>query len=207
MTAGVCKTPRDWTTRSDRRLVLPRDKGGLLEFQQRAADVNPSTGTDPEERLWLSGVEESPVEPAASDRYVVVDERDDGILVLVVASWPKLDLLGRLVFKGRKTTVTVSEAELTAVLERRRRRSDQLQRPLRIGDAFLVRGPVTKKPSEWPQIVDVTSFARAQAKTAFHAAVAPKATLQEARAIKLDTPPPKPDLPAPTATQVARPDV
>jgi hypothetical protein len=179
-----------------------------MEFQQRAADPRQaSAAASPGERLWLSGVAESPVEPTPSDRYVVVDERDEGVLVLVVAPWPTLDPRGRLTFAGRRKTVAVSEAELGDVLDRRRRRSGELRRPLRIGDAFLVRGQVTTSPSEWPRVVDVTSFARAEAKMAFHAAVAPKATAQEAKALELDAPRAAPDGPVPGVAHVARPDV
>jgi len=178
-----------------------------MEFQQRAAGVDVSIEASVGERLWLSGVVESPVEPTAGDSYVVVDESDEGVLEIVVASWPKLDPLGRLAFSGRRRTVAVSEAELSEVLDRRRQRSGETKRPVRIGDAFLVRGRVTNSPSKWPQIVDVTSFARAHAKIAFHAAVAPRTTVREAKALKLDSPPPAPEVPVPEAANVALPAV
>ena len=179
-----------------------------MEFQQRVATPNETAAAaEPERRLWLAGTAGSPVEPVESDRYVVVDERDDGILVLIVALWPELDSLGRLAFSGSRKSVAVSEAELDDELDRRRQRSGHLRRPIRISDTFLVRGPVTKSPAKWPETVDVTALARSHAKMAFHAAVAPKKTAQEARSVKLETPAAKPELPAAAAEQVARPEV
>ena len=43
-------------------------------------------------------------------------------------------------------------------------------------------------PAKWGRIVDVTGEARDQAKIAFHAAVAPKATPRDVRALRLDQP-------------------
>ena len=83
-----------------------------MEFEQRVPVPEVEATPAPERRLWLAG--DRRVAPRANDSYVVVDERDEGVLVLVVAAWPIHDDLGRLDFRGRRRSVTVSEAALNA---------------------------------------------------------------------------------------------
>ena len=158
-----------------------------MEFEQRVAVPEVAATPAPEPRLWLAG--DRRVGPRAGDSYVVVDERDEGVLVLVVASWPIHDDLGRLDFRGRRRSVTVTEAALNDAVRKRAKRPAGVDRPVRIGDAFCVRGEVGRDPAKWGRIVDVTGEARDQAKIAFHAAVAPKATPRDVRALRLDGPP------------------
>jgi len=157
-----------------------------VEFEQRVPVPEVEATPAPERRLWLAG--DRRVAPRADDSYVVVDERDEGVLVLVVAAWPIHDDLGRLDFRGRRRSVTVSEATLNEAVLKRAKRPAGVDRPVRIGDAFCVRGEVGRDPAKWGRIVDVTGEARDQAKIAFHAAVAPKATPRDVRALRLDQP-------------------
>jgi hypothetical protein len=68
-----------------------------MEFEQRVPVPEVAATPAREHRLWLA--DDSRVRPRASDSYVVVDERDEGVIVLVVAAWPRLDDLGRLDFR------------------------------------------------------------------------------------------------------------
>jgi hypothetical protein len=161
-----------------------------MEFEQRVPVPEVTATPAREHRLWLA--DDSRIRPRASDSYVVVDEREEGIVVLVVAAWPRLDDLGRLDFRGRRRSVTVSEEAVNAVVKRRAKRPEGVDREIRISDAFCVRGRVTRDTSTWGRIVDVTGEARDQARIAFYAAVAPRATPKEAKALRLEEPPDTP---------------
>jgi hypothetical protein len=161
-----------------------------MEFEQRVPVPEVAATPAREHRLWLA--DDARVRPRASDSYVVVDERDEGVIVLVVAAWPQLDDLGRLDFRGRRRSVTVTEEALNAVVKRRAKRPEGVDRSVRISDAFSVRGRVTGDPATWGRIVDVTGEAREQARIAYYAAVAPRATPKEAKALRLDEGPPTP---------------
>lgn len=131
------------------------------------------------DRLWsplvqLREGETFGVSPMDKDRYVVVDEIVEGVVRLVGAPWPRLDRGGRLRFgKGRHhSRKSVSLEKLQEVVDAHRSRSGQLLRPIRIGDAFLVRG-VSGDPSKWDAAIDVTDAARRAARAAFLSAVAP----------------------------------
>jgi hypothetical protein len=174
-----------------------------MEFEQRVPVPEVAATPAREQRLWLA--DDTRVRPRASDSYVVVDERDEGVIVLVVAAWPRLDDLGRLDFRGRRRSVTVSEAALNEVVKRRAKRPDGVDRHVRISDTFSVRGRVTGDPSAWGRIVDVSGEARDQARIAYYAAVAPRATPKEAKALMLDGGPDAP--PTVEIATVARPAI
>jgi hypothetical protein len=65
-----------------------------------------------------------------------------------------------------------------------------IERPLRIGDAFLVRGLTSERPEEWNQVVDVTPAARTAAKIALYGAVAPRLSEDRAEELGLTGAPP-----------------
>lgn len=174
-----------------------------MEFEQRVAPPAVAARPAAKQRLWLAG--DTRVRPRASDTYVVVDEYDEGVIVLVAAAWPRLDDLGRLDFRGRRRAVTVTDEALNEVVRRRASRPPGVDRPVRISDVFCVRGRVSRDPSTWGRIVDVTGEARDEARIAFHAAVAPRPTPKEARTLRLETPP-EPAPPPPIAT-VAHPAI
>jgi hypothetical protein len=102
--------------------------------------------------------------------------------------------------------VTVSEGALNEVVGKRASRPSGVERPVRISDAFCVRGDVRGDPSGWGRIVDVTGDARDQARIAFYAAVAPRATPRELKALALDQRPDEPPPPVDVAT-VAHPAI
>jgi hypothetical protein len=174
-----------------------------MEFEQRVPVPEVAATPARLQRLWLA--DDTRVAPRASDSYVVVDERDEGVIVLVVAPWPRLDDLGRLDFRGRRRSVTVKEDALNDVVRRRGKRPEGVERSLRISDALCVRGRVRGNPSRWGRIVDVSGEARDQARIAFHAAVAPRATPKEAKALRLDEAPDTP--PAVEIATVAHPAI
>lgn len=179
-------------------------EGDVMEFVQRETAPEVSAEADQEARLWLADDER--VKPIARDSYVVVDELDEGVIELVVAGWPRLDGRGRLEFPRRRRSVAVSEEALNKVVAQRGKRADGVERSVRIGDAFCVRGEVGRSPANWGRLVDVSGEARDQAKIAFHAAVAPRATPREVRALRLDQEPEPPGPAVETAT-VARPAI
>ena len=122
------------------------------------------------------------------DAYVVVEDSDDGVIVLLVAAWPHLDGRGRLWFAADPVEATVAEDRLEA-----------LTRPVRIGDTFLVRGlPVSDDGAlaaalagdveGWGEFVDVTRPARDAAKAALYAAAAPSLTDADAASLGIEAP-------------------
>jgi hypothetical protein len=146
--------------------------------------------------------------------YLVVDELEDQIVVALATRWPELDAAGRLRFEDRDP-ITVSVAQ--RALEKKVRRPGGkrgLDRPLRIGDCFLVRRPRGESdeeledafthapPEEWGEFIDVTRPAREAAKTALYAAAAPRVTEKAAEELGLTKKAP-PEEPPPTATSAA----
>lgn len=143
--------------------------------------------------LWNPRPED--LHPRPDDVYLVIDEEDDKMLVVLAARWPELDALGRLHFEKSDPTVLYVEE---ASLERAIRRTRRGRRPLRIGDVFLLRGLAARThaereerlrrndPSEWGQFIDVTGAAREAAKIALLAAAAPRVSDEAARALGLD---------------------
>jgi hypothetical protein len=127
-------------------------------------------------RWWVPVVQDAgggrmPVDPQPDDAYVVVDEVLEERVRLVVAPWPRLDRDGRLLFEdlGRPRG-PYAPTTLQALVDRHRARQGQVQRPLRVGDAFLVRGDA-RRLAGWDLVVDVTQAARAAAKLAVARAV------------------------------------
>jgi hypothetical protein len=137
----------------------------------------------PTTRWWIpvvkgAGGERMPVEPRAGDAYVVVDEIVEERVRLVVAAWPRLDREGRLHFDdlGRRLGPYAPET-LQALIDRHRAQQEQVQRPLRVGDAFLVRGDAHRLRG-WEYVLDVTHGARAVAKVAMARAVTFRSPVQ-----------------------------
>ena len=128
--------------------------------------------------------------PTEDDVYALVEDQDEGLLVLLAVRWPELDGLGRLRFADAEPVeVPLAQSELENAL--RRRRSEEEQRPVRIGDVFLVRGLAAGRLPEasladWGQLFDVTGPARDAAKAALFAAAAPRVSADDADALGLD---------------------
>lgn len=146
----------------------------------------------------------------ATDRYVVVDEIVDMRMRLVGAPWPVLDRGRRVRFgKGRRTKQVVLVDRLESAVGAHRDRQRQLHRPIRIGDAFWVRG-YSADPSKWETVIDITDAARRAARVAFLSAVAPptpdKPRLPE-EMLRPETLAAPQEPPAPTPGSVANPAV
>ena len=102
------------------------------------------------------------------DHYVAIDRIDAAVATLDVAPWPIVDpATGRLRFEPAEARATVVAS--TSALRRRvdvdRRDLEQLQRPLRPGDVFWVRG-MSERPDAWQRVMDVTRAGRFAAKAA-----------------------------------------
>jgi hypothetical protein len=98
-----------------------------------------------------------------SDHYVTVDEQLEGVVSVVAAPWPTVDASG-LRFDGDISSTWFDAAELQAVVDGFRAATDQLSRPLRIGDTFWVRGYDASSLDAWRDLRDVTRQARGMAR-------------------------------------------
>jgi hypothetical protein len=98
--------------------------------------------------------------PRRGDTYVVVDEIVADRVGLVVAPWPTQDAGGRLRFPTASAPRrSFRRSSLERALADHRGRGRQLQRPLRVGDAFWVRGYSARSLS-WESAIDVTRATR-----------------------------------------------
>jgi hypothetical protein len=135
------------------------------------------------EQLWMpytvhgaQGKRRVDLTPDPSDRYTAVDDLADGMVVLEVSSWPFLDMEGRLYFVddpvewiiGRVTTQERIDQE------RKERRITGPTRPIRVGDAFMLRGVASEASSleQVEQMIDISAAARNAAKAALFGAAA-----------------------------------
>jgi hypothetical protein len=146
----------------------------------------PEQSFHPTKRWWTPVVKDAdgervPVDPHAGDAYVVVDEIVEERVRLVVAPWPRLDREGRLHFAdlGRRVG-SYAIRTLQALVDRHRAQQGQVLRPLRVGDAFLVRGDA-RRLGGWDFVLDITQGARAVAKVAMARAVTPSPEVRRPR--------------------------
>lgn len=155
-------------------------------YQQRAAP----SGRDRQapSRRWLS---QTPLLGDATDmdRYVVVDDIDDDLVVLVVAPWPDQDPDGRLTFgdPARRDTWSMPATRFhdRVTAARLATQQEAPDRPLRIGDTFLVRMDDAEPDAGFTLVRDVTREAREQAKLAYFAAVTPRLDPADAQDMQL----------------------
>jgi hypothetical protein len=150
-------------------------------YTQRAERGNRSFR--PTGRWWIPVVMDAdgngmPVEPAAGDAYVAVDELLEDRIRLVVAPWPLLDQDERLHLENLGRMLACAPRTLQTLVDRHRARHGQVQRPLRVGDVFLVRGDADRLGG-WTHVLDVTRGARAAAKVATARAVTHPAMVRE----------------------------
>lgn len=149
-----------------------------MNYEQRAPEASPEPADQPERPPWRP--EATPLaEPAfriePADRYVAIDRIDGPVVTLAVAPWPTVEpATGRLDFgpRGDRSTATVPARDLQARIDRDRTATDQLVRPLRPSDVFLV-GGFTPDPAEWSRVVDVTRAGRLAAKASLYSTAAP----------------------------------
>jgi hypothetical protein len=105
-------------------------------------------------------------DPLPSDHYVTIDERVGGVVGVVAAPWPTVDPAG-LQFGDDIEAAWFDIPELQATVDRMRSAGGaQLERPLRIGDTFWVRGYDAESSESWTDLRDVTAEARGMAKAA-----------------------------------------
>ena len=149
-----------------------------MNYEQRAPEASPEPADQHERAHWRP--EETPLEdpkfridPAV--RYVAIDRIDGPVVTLAVAPWPSVEpATGRLDFgpRGDRSTAAVPARDLQARVDLDRLASDQLVRPLRPSDVFLV-GGFTPDPAEWARVVDVTRAGRLAAKASLYSTAAP----------------------------------
>lgn len=157
-----------------------------MQGEQRARVEK--TELEPRNRLWQpytvhgpDGEERQPRRAFRDDRYVVVEDIDDDRVVFEISSWPRIDNGGRLHFEGDPEELY---DDLTAAQQAidEARREDGLtgpDRPLRVGDVFVVRDLPNRARSigEAGTIRDISLAARQAAKAALYGAAA--STVQE----------------------------
>jgi hypothetical protein len=144
--------------------------------------------------VWLPDVVAHVAGPSRRARpdvdYIVVDEIDEDVAVLLIEPWPRLDDRGRLRFGDEDARVSV-EVHVPALRERltERRATMELtgddraafaQRPVRVGDAFAGRVDRRALGEDTGSlafvvgpIIDITREAREAAKAQQYAAAAP----------------------------------
>ena len=149
----------------------------------------PSADDEPSHGLWAPSDLPAPPEELS---YVVVEEILGNAVGLAVSDWPEVDAHGRLRFSAPANLIGVDRTWLEQELDSHRATSEIDDRPIRIGDAFAVRNVEVGASDTnaeltiraWqPPIYDITTEARAAAKTALYAAVAPVLDPEQARGL------------------------
>lgn len=142
----------------------------------------------PQDRLWhpftvhgSEGEQQQPRRAFRDDKYIVVEDIDDGRVIFEISNWPQVDRGGRLHFEGDPSELYDDlDAAQEAIDDARH--ADNLtgaDRPLRVGDVFAVRD-LPRGASSIGQagtIRDVSLAARLVAKAALFGAAA--STVQE----------------------------
>lgn len=146
-------------------------------YQQRATP--PGRDRRAPARRWLSQTRQlGDATDMDTARYVVVDDLDDDLVVLVVAPWPDQDPDGRLTFgdPARRDTWSMPATRFhdRVTAARVAARQEAPDRPLRIGDTFLGRMDDPESDDGFTLVRDVTREAREQAKLAYFSAVTPR---------------------------------
>jgi hypothetical protein len=160
------------------------------------------------DELWAPEEVQQVVSPDVTDSYAVIDELADAIATISSAPWPHLDKAGRLNFSDEPPELvdrfSVDADLLQGVINTHRANvsgtdEEVANRPLRIGDTFLVRA-YGRDPGSWELVADVTMQARTAAKIALYGAVAPR--VSEDRAEELGLTPAEPPVEPPPAGPV-----
>lgn len=186
-----------------------------MMFEQRSMPPEPTADVEP--RTWLSD-EPGPIGDVVRRGkpgrlwYAVVDditEDPDGAVLLEIAGWPAVDGHGRLVFGAgtnpdvQDESLGVDRRDLQEVLDEARDETGQAQRPIRIGDTFMIVAdpPVSVDAGTWDEVLDVSAAARDAAKIAFNAAAITPVTQDEVEVLSLEPPVEQRDLPYLTDTE------
>jgi hypothetical protein len=138
---------------------------------------------DPIEQLWIpysvhgsQGGRRRRIKVEGSDLYAAVDDIADQVVIFEVSEWPRLDREGRLYF-GRdpfELVVAVGTVQIAIDQARRQARITAPNRPVRVGDAFMIRGLPSPGSAfeEATMVLDISAAAREVAKAALYGAVA-----------------------------------
>ena len=110
------------------------------------------------------------------DNYVVVEDIDDGRVVFEISSWPQVDRGGRLHFEGEPSELYDDLTVAQEVIDQARAADGVTgsDRPLRVGDVFLVKdlAPGADSITRAGTVRDVSLAARLAAKAALFGAAA-----------------------------------
>jgi hypothetical protein len=152
-----------------------------VQAEQRA--LKTAEAFEPVDQAWVpftvhgaAGGRRMKVKVAPDDRYACVDDVADGAVVFVVSDWPCLDREGRLYWETDPVEVVGADGEVQAIVDAARADAGITapDRPIRVGDAFLVRGLPDKRSAldQASLVLDVSAAARDAAKAALYGAVA-----------------------------------
>ena len=153
-----------------------------MQVQQRVD--KPPEAFEQVEQVWVPYTVHGPgggrrprVEVQPGDRYASVDDVADGVVVFSVSEWPRLDREGRLSWASGPFELVNSEREVQGIVDAARHEAGITapDRPIRVGDAFLVRGVPDERASlsRASLVLDISAAAREAAKAALYGAVAP----------------------------------
>ncbi len=158
---------------------------------------------EPQSKLWqpftvhgTEGEKRKKRRAFKTDKYVVVEDVDDGRVVLEVSAWPHIDRGGRLVFDGDPYEMyqDLGELQSTVATHRKDDGITGADRPVRIGDVFAVRGlhRNAKSLSKAETVRDISYAARSAAKAALFGAAASTVDPAYAKKMAIDEEPVKP---------------
>jgi hypothetical protein len=167
-----------------------------------AGNVQPEQRVDkgeeafaPVERWWApytvhgaEGEQRGAVDVRPGDLYASVDDVADGTVVFEVSEWPRLDREGRLHwgFEDEPFELVAGQQDAQQIVDANRHQHDMTgpDRPIRVGDVFLLRGLRDEEPLDQAELVlDVSAAAREAAKAALYGAAG--STLSEHAAMEM----------------------
>jgi hypothetical protein len=152
-----------------------------VQVEQRV--VKTAEAFEPVEQAWLPytvhgprGGKRTRVDVQPSDCYASVDDVADGMVVFSVSNWPRLDREGRLYWDTNPFELVVPEQEVQAIVDASRAEAGITapERPIRVGDAFLLRGLPAEQASlrRASLVLDISAASRDAARAALYGAVA-----------------------------------
>jgi hypothetical protein len=160
-----------------------------VQAEQRV--VKTAEAFEPVELAWVPytvhgprGGKRTKVDVQPSDCYASVDDVADGMVVFSVSNWPRLDREGRLYWDINPFELVVPEQEVQAIVDAGRAEAGITapDRPIRVGDAFLLRGLPDEQASlgRASLVLDISAAARDAARAALYGAVASTLRLEDA---------------------------
>jgi hypothetical protein len=165
--------------------------GGGVQARQRV--VKTKEAFDPGAQEWVpytvhgaTGDEEPrEVDVESGDYYAAVDDVADGMVVLSVSDWPRLDREGRLFWNTPPVELVVSGQEAKAIVNAGRSEAGITapDRPIRVGDVFLVRGLPDRHAGlgQASLVLDISAAARDAARVALYGAATSALPIDDAK--------------------------